>query len=91
MNIFSLAQDPVHGTFLNSTCLATVGSPECVNFAFLSKNGLTTAPANPVQSTVKTFTPDPNNTLFMNSGDNLAVSLHDTAHGVQPRPRSILI
>ena len=82
MNIFSLAQDPVNGTVLNPTCAARTGL-EYVNFAFISKNGQTSAPANPVQSTVATFTPDPANDLFMNSGDNLSVSLRDTPNGLQ--------
>jgi hypothetical protein len=82
MNIFSLAEDPLTGTIQNSTCLATIGSPEYVNFAFISKNGLTTAPANPVQSTVATFTPNAND-LFMSSGDHLKVSLKDTPNGLQ--------
>jgi hypothetical protein len=82
MNIFSLAEDPVAGTLLNSTCAARVGV-EYVNFAFVTKNGLTTAPANPVDSTTATFTPDPTNDLFMNSGDKLKVSLGDTANGLQ--------
>jgi hypothetical protein len=82
MNIFSLAENPVAGTVLNSTCAATTGV-EYVNFAFISKNGRTTAPANPVQSTTATFTPDPKNDLFMSSGDNLKVSLRDTPNGLQ--------
>jgi hypothetical protein len=84
MNIFSLAEDPVAGTFLNPTCLNAIGgSPEYVNFAFITKNGVPTAAPNPVQSTVATFTPDPARDLFMNSGDNLTVRLHDTANGLQ--------
>jgi hypothetical protein len=82
VNIFSAAEDPVNGTTLNSTCAAQTGV-EYVNFAFITKNGRTTAPANPVQSTTATFTPDPQNDLFMNSGDHLSVSLHDTPNGVQ--------
>jgi len=82
MNIFSLAEDPVNGTVLNPTCQATTGL-EYVNFAFLTRNGRTTAPANPVQSTTATFTPDLQNDLFMHSGDNLKVSLHDTPNGLQ--------
>jgi len=82
MNIFSLAEDPVNGTVLNPTCAARTGL-EYVNFAFVSKNGRTEAPANPVQSTTATFTPDPTNDLFMNSGDNLKVSLKDTPNGLQ--------
>ncbi len=82
MNIFSLAEDPVAGTTLNATCAAKTGL-EYVNFAFISKNGRTTAAANPVDSTTATFTPDRKNDLFMNSGDNLKVSLHDTPNGLQ--------
>ena len=82
MNIFSLAEDPVNGTTLNATCAAKTGL-EYVNFAFLSKNGRTTNPANPVQSTTATFTPDLNRDLLMNSGDNLSVSMGDTPDGLR--------
>jgi hypothetical protein len=82
MNIFSLAEDPVNGTVLNPTCQAKTGL-EYVNFAFVTRNGLTSAPPNPVQSTTATFTPDPTNDLFMNSGDSLKVSLQDTSNGLQ--------
>jgi hypothetical protein len=82
MNIFSLAENPVTGKLLNSTCQAITGT-EYVNFAFLTKDGRTTSPANPVQSTTATFTPDLNRDLLMNSGDNLSVSLGDTAHGLR--------
>jgi hypothetical protein len=82
MNIFSLAQDPIAGTTLNATCAARTGV-EYVNFAFISKNGRTTAPANPVDSTTATFTPDPKRDLFMGSGDNLKVSLRDTPNGLR--------
>jgi len=82
MNIFSLAEDPVNGTVLNSACQARTGL-EYVNFAFVTKNGLTSAPANPLDSTTATFTPDPRNDLFMNSGDALKVSLRDTPNGLQ--------
>src|SRR5499427_5682923 len=82
INIFSLAENPVTGQLLNPTCRAVTGT-EYVNFAFLTRHGRTTNPANPVQSTTATFTPDPKNDLFMNSGDNLKVSLHDTSNGLQ--------
>jgi hypothetical protein len=82
MNIFSLAEDPVNGTTLNPTCAATTGL-EYINFAFLSKDGRTTVPPNPVQSTTATFTPDPQTDLFMNPGDQLSVSLSDTQHGLR--------
>jgi hypothetical protein len=83
MNIFSLAEDPVNGTTLNPTCAARTGGLEYDNFAFVTKNGLTTAPASPVISTTATFTPDLNKDLLMNSGDALKVSLRDTANGLQ--------
>jgi hypothetical protein len=84
LNIDSLSQNPVTGQSLNSTCAATTGV-EYVNFAFITKNGTPqpNSPPNPVNSTLSTFTPDPNADLFMNSGDKLAVTMHDTAHGLQ--------
>jgi hypothetical protein len=83
MNIFQLLEDPVTGNLLNKTCQAQVGGIEPVNFAFVTKNGKTQAPPNPLQSTITTFTPDASKDLFMNSGDNLAVSMHDTSEGLK--------
>ena len=81
LNIDSLGVNPVTGQNNNSTCANTVGL-ETVNFAFITKNGKSQAPANPVQSTAATFTPNPTQDLFMNSGDKLAVTMHDTANGL---------
>jgi hypothetical protein len=86
LNIDGLAQDPVKGTQQNATCVNNViGSPEYVNFAFMTKSGTPqpNSPPNPVDSTINTFTPDPNADLFMNSGDRLVVTLHDTTHGLR--------
>lgn len=84
LNIDSLSQNPVTGQVQNSTCAAQTGL-EYVNFAFITKNGTPqpNSPPNPVNSTLATFTPDPNADLFMNSGDRISVTLHDTAHGLQ--------
>jgi hypothetical protein len=84
LNIDSLSQNPVTGQSLNPTCAATTGV-EYVNFAFITKSGTPqpNSPPNPVNSTLSTFTPDPNADLFMNSGDKLAVTMHDTSHGLQ--------
>ncbi len=82
MNIFSLSEDPVNGTFQNPGCAAQTGI-EYVNFAFITKNGATQAPANPLGSTLTTFTPDPAKDLFMNSGDRLKVAFADTANGLR--------
>ncbi len=82
LNIDSLSENMNTGQTLNATCASQVGL-EYVNFAFITLNGVPQAPANPVQSTLATFTPDPARDLFMNSGDELTVDMHDTAHGFQ--------
>ena len=79
---FSLAIDPIHGTTLNDTCVGAVGV-EYANYAFLTKSGLPHAPPNPVDSTLATFTPNPKADLFMNPGDRLSVSMHDTEDGLR--------
>lgn len=82
MNIFSLSEDPVAGTLQNPTCAAQTGI-EYVNFAFITRNGESQAPANPLGSTLTTFTPDPEKDLFMNSGDRLKVAFADTSKGLR--------
>jgi hypothetical protein len=82
MNIFGLSENPVTGQLQNSTCAAKAGI-EYFNFAFITKNGRSQGPANPLQSTLATFTPNPAKDLLMNSGDVLNVSVHDTGAGVQ--------
>jgi hypothetical protein len=84
MNVFSVLEDPIAGTLQNPTCAARVGI-ETFQFAFVTKSGKAQAPANPLDSTLATFTPNPRQDLFMNSGDRLHVSIHDTADGVQAR------
>jgi hypothetical protein len=82
LNIDSLSQNFNTGKQLNPTCAGITGL-EYVNFAFITKNGVAQAPASPVNSTLATFTPDPNKDLFMNSGDALSVKLQDTSGGFQ--------
>ncbi|MDX6301763.1 MAG: hypothetical protein QOF53_2977 [Nocardioidaceae bacterium] len=82
LNVFSLLDDPVHGKLQNSSCAARVGI-ETFQFAFVTRNGRAQAPANPLDSTLKTFTPNARQDLFMNSGDRLALAIHDTPQGVQ--------
>jgi hypothetical protein len=82
MNVFSVLEDPVNGTIQNPTCAAQVGI-ETFQFAFVTKNGVSQAPANPLQSTLATFTPDKSRDLFMNSGDRLRLSINDTPAGVR--------
>jgi hypothetical protein len=84
LNIDSLSENAVTGQTLNPTCAATTGT-EYVNFAFITKSGVPqpNSPPNPVNSTLSTFTPNPAADLFMNSGDNLKVTMHDTTHGLK--------
>lgn len=82
LNIDSLSQNSVTGAA--GACAGLVGI-EPVNFAFITKNGVPqpSSPPNPLQATINTFTPNPSADLFMNSGDKLVVTMHDTAHGLQ--------
>ena len=82
MNVFSLLEDPVNGTTQNAACAAKVGL-ETFQFAFVTRNGRSQAPANPIDSTIQTFTPDPSKDLFMNSGDRIQVTMRDTGAGLR--------
>jgi hypothetical protein len=81
MVIWSLAENDNTGQELNATCQKVVGL-EYPNLAFLTHSGTSQAPANPVEATGATFTPDPSSDLFMHSGDKLTVSIHDTSNGL---------
>ena len=83
LNIDSLSVNQNTGQVLNSTCAPTSAALEYVNFAFITKNGIPVGPPNPVNATLATFTPDPAKVLFMNPGDQLVVTMHDTADGFQ--------
>jgi hypothetical protein len=82
LNIDSLSLNQNTGEVNNDACLDLVG-PEPVNFAFITKDGEAQAPANPVDATLATYTPDPSKDLFMHSGDTLVVDMHDTSAGFQ--------
>jgi hypothetical protein len=81
LNIDSLSLNPVTNQANNPTCLAQAGF-EYLNFAFITKNGKSTGPANPLGSTLGTFTPSPAD-LFMNQGDHLKVAFGDTPNGLR--------
>jgi len=81
LNVDSLSLNPVTNKPNNPTCLAKTGE-EYLNFAFVTKNGKSTGPANPLDSTLATFTPSAKD-LFMNSGDHLNVAFTDTPNGVR--------
>jgi hypothetical protein len=88
LNIDSLSTNMNTNVDNNAACLATVGI-EPVNFAFLTMSGASHAPASPVNATLATFTPDPSADFFMNSGDELVVTLHDTPNGFQVIVRDV--
>jgi hypothetical protein len=80
---FVVKLDPV--TFNNADCEKRVGD-ETVNFAFLTRNGHSIAPAGPLESfgtpDSPALVPDPNRVAFFNSGDTLEVDIHDTPDGL---------
>ncbi len=80
MNIDTFADNQNTGAFNNTACLNTVG-PEPVNFAFVTKNGKSTAPANP--GAPQHFVPNNKANLLMNPGDSIAVHLFDTPNGLK--------
>jgi len=89
LTIDSLAEDPINGTTLNPTCTAEVGSIEYVNFAYLTRNGAPLGPPNPLDfQFINSGDPQPvagranNDTLFLNQGDNVTVTLSDTSQGL---------
>jgi hypothetical protein len=93
LNVDSLLEDQNTANpalvFNNNDCRGRAGD-ETINFAFLTKNGKSIAPADPLISfagigTVNsaTFTPDPEKVAFFNAGDTLEVSLHDTSGGLR--------
>jgi hypothetical protein len=80
MNIDTFSDNENTGDLNNTACLNTVG-PEPVNFAFVTKNGVATAPAN--AGAPQHFVPVPARDMLMNSGDNLTVHLFDTPNGLK--------
>jgi hypothetical protein len=65
----------------NADCQNRAGT-EWSDFAFITKNGVPQAPPDPLGSTDATFTPDPNKALFMNPGDAVQISIHDSPAGL---------
>jgi len=81
MAIFSFNNDQNNGVPNNADCLSTVGI-EPANFAFITRSGVPHAPAGPLDLTLDSFTPNPSTDLFMNAGDQLDISIHDSADGL---------
>lgn len=71
---------------INSLEVTSAGdlNPACTeptNFAFVQRNGVPTGPAGPDNQTNASFTPNAQ-TLLMNQGDQLQITIKDTQHGV---------
>jgi hypothetical protein len=83
LNIDSLSEDPINGTILNASCQNRIlGGVEYVNFAFLTLDGKPLGPPNPLEFDPSTSgNPANSDTLFLNQGDRVAVTLTDTAAG----------
>jgi hypothetical protein len=81
MAIFSFNSDQNTGVANNAACLNSVGI-EPANFAFITKSGVPHAPASPLNLTLASFTPNPTTDLFMGQGDQLDISIHDSADGL---------
>jgi hypothetical protein len=80
LNIDTFSENDNTGQFNNTACLNSVG-PEPVNFAFITKNGKSTAPANP--GSPQHFVPHPKRDFLMNAGDSISVHLFDTPSGLR--------
>jgi hypothetical protein len=80
LNIDTFQDNENTGDVNNTACLNTVG-PEPVNFAFVTKSGVASTPANP--GNPAHFVPDLKNDLLMNSGDSIAMHMFDTANGLR--------
>src|SRR5579859_5641929 len=88
LNVDSLLLDQNNGLLNNNDCRRRVND-ETINFAFLTHNGRSIAPADPLIGFATpgspTFTPDPRKVTFFNSGDTLEIDLHDSAAGLVTR------
>ena len=78
----ALTIDSLECTFGFVTCNNNCIEP--VNFAFLQMNGVPAGPPAPQTADVSTFTPN-RQTLLMNQGDVLAVTITDTSAGLLTR------
>ena len=65
----------------NIDCRRRAGD-EPANFAFITKSGVPHAPPAPLSQTDGTFTPNGATDLFMSSGDQLTVDIHNGAAGL---------
>ena len=90
MTIDSRTLDENTGVLNTSACDNYIlGGQEPVNWAYVTRSGLSQAPANPLftgtfaNPNFAAVNPDPTKDLMMNPGDQIIVHMHDTADGFQ--------
>jgi hypothetical protein len=83
-SLSQMALGPTGTVDNNAACqaLPRVGA-EPVNFAFVTINGVSQAPADPLNISVNKFIAIPGQAFMASSGDVLVVILHDTPAGLQ--------
>jgi len=90
MTIDSLTLDQNKNQANNPDCDNYIlGGIEPINWAYITRNGVSQAPANPLFT--GTFTnpnfaavnPDPTKDLMMNPGDRITIHMHDTTAGLR--------
>src|SRR5207253_9287263 len=79
--IFTSSRDQNNPAGTHADCLNTVGI-EPANCAFITTSGAPHAPATPLTLTLDSFTPNPATDLFMNAGDAIDLSIHDSGNGL---------
>jgi hypothetical protein len=90
MTIDSFVRNQNTGVANTSACNNFVlGGPEPVNWAYITKNGQSQAPANPLFTGTLTnpnfaaVNPDVNKDLLMSPGDVVRIHIHDTSAGLR--------
>jgi len=88
MTIDSFNQNQNTGQFNNADCNNYIlGGPEPINWAYVTKSGVSQAPADPLftgtfdKPNFAAVNPDFNRDLMMKPGDRIRIHLHDTAAG----------
>ena len=88
MTIDSLSEDQATGMGNNADCNNYIlGGIEPINWAYITRNGKSQAPANPLFTgtfdapNLSAVTPDYKKDLMMNPGDRLTIHMHDTKAG----------
>ena len=88
MTIDSRTQDQNNGVENNAACNNYIlGGPEPINWAYITKSGVSQAPANPLATgtfsapNLSAVNPDYTKDLLMKPGDRIRIYMHDTQAG----------